>query len=213
MVVLKIKIINWTIGSRILFLMVIEQGFNYGEFKMKPNYFEVTSFNLMFLSFGISQVLAIPRLHASSPSSNQRIIKVETMIDHTSISVKDYEQSLAFYDKTLAALGYERVMTINKPNVQTAGYGANKKPSFWISPMGRKDEEIGKARGMHIAFKANSVEDIQKWYDLCLQYGGADNGKPGPRPEYHPGYYGAFIIDPNGWRIEACLHHYQAPTK
>jgi hypothetical protein len=104
-------------------------------------------------------------------------------------------------------------MTINKPEGQTAGYGYGHKPSFWISPMGRDNEEIGKARGMHIAFLATSVDALNKWYELCLQYGGKCNGKPGPRPEYHPGYYGAFVIDPNGWRIEACLHDFKAPDK
>ena len=53
------------------------------------------------------------------------------------------------------------------------------------------------------------VEAVQQWYAKCLELGGKDNGAPGPRPEYHPGYFGAFIIDPNGWRIEACFHQYQ----
>lgn len=128
------------------------------------------------------------------------------MIDHTSIAVKDYPKSLIFYDATLDCLGYERIFTIDENEVQTAGYGANGKPSFWISPLGKADEEIGKARGVHFAFLAHSKEEVDTWYTKCLELGGKDNGKPGPRPEYHPGYYGAFIIDPNGWRIEACVH-------
>lgn len=129
------------------------------------------------------------------------------MIDHVSFSVKDYKASLAFYDATLKHLGYERLMTFGLPEVTTAGYGKDQNPSFWISPLGKDDEEVGKAKGLHISFKAPSVEAVQKWYEECLTRGGLDNGAPGLRPEYHPAYYGAFIVDPNGWRIEACLQH------
>ncbi len=131
------------------------------------------------------------------------------MIEHISYSVKDYEKSLKFYDETFPILGYKRVMTIDEGAVQVAGYGKDEKPYFWISPMGNKEEEIGNARGVHFAFLAPSVVAIKKWHKKCLELGGTDNGAPGPRPIYHPGYYGAFIIDPSGWRIEACLHDYQ----
>ncbi len=131
------------------------------------------------------------------------------MIDHTSFSVLDYPKSLNFYDQTLALLGYERVFTLDFDHVKTAGYGMGGKPSFWISPMGNSEEEVGKARGVHVAFLAHTIDEVNKWHAKCLELGGMDNGKPGPRPEYHPGYYGAFIIDPNGWRIEACLHDYK----
>lgn len=132
------------------------------------------------------------------------------MIDHTSIAVKNYSESLEFYDKTLSTLGYTRLMTLDKPEFKMAGYGNAKRqrPYFWISSVGREDEEVGKARGFHLSFEANSVEEIHHWYETCLKLGGKDNGAPGTRPHYHPGYYGAFITDPNGWRIEACFHYY-----
>jgi catechol 2,3-dioxygenase-like lactoylglutathione lyase family enzyme len=129
---------------------------------------------------------------------------INSIIDHTSISVKDLEQSKKFYDHTLAALGYECLM-VHGPVV---GYGVNDKPSFWISTKGNPEEVIGNARGVHIAFRAHSVEAVKEWYKRCLEYGGTDHGEPGPRSKYHSGYYGAFIIDPNGWRIEACFHEY-----
>lgn len=134
------------------------------------------------------------------------------MIDHTSISVNDYEKSLVFYDQTFEVLGYKRNMTIDIPekNVRTAGYGKGEKPSFWISPMGKKEEDIGSARGVHFAFLAPSTEAVDLWYKKCLELGGKDNGAPGSRPHYHPGYYGAFIIDPDGWRIEAVFHQYKS---
>jgi catechol 2,3-dioxygenase-like lactoylglutathione lyase family enzyme len=130
------------------------------------------------------------------------------MIDHVSISVQDYEASLKFYDETLKLLGYDRILTMEQ--VKVAGYGKDGRPNFWISPMGNDDEAIGKARGVHFAFIAPSIEAVNQWYKKCLELGGVDNGAPGSRAEYHPQYYGAFIIDPNGWRIEACMHDYKS---
>lgn len=134
------------------------------------------------------------------------------MIDHTSFAVKNFEKSLAFYDKSLKALGYDRMVNIDIPEVKVVGYGitTRPRPSFWISDRGfNPAEEIGNALGVHLAFAAPSVEAVNEWYKICLELGGKDNGAPGPRVHYHPGYYGAFIIDPNGWRIEACFHQYQ----
>lgn len=129
------------------------------------------------------------------------------MIDHVSIAVKDYKESLEFYDKTLKTLGYDRIVEIGG---YVAGYGKDGKPSFWISTEGRGENgEIGKAKGVHFSFLAPDVDSVYQWYQQCIENGGKDNGAPGIRPEYHPGYYGAFIIDPNGWRIEACLHDYK----
>jgi catechol 2,3-dioxygenase-like lactoylglutathione lyase family enzyme len=132
------------------------------------------------------------------------------MLDHISFSVKNYEESLSFYDKTLALLGYTREITLDFPGVKAAGYGnGGVRPVLWIGAGGREDEAVGSAQGLHIAFKAPSVEAVDKWYQTCLQLGATDNGAPGPRAHYHPGYYGAFVVDPNGWRIETCFHHYQ----
>ncbi|MBI2707268.1 MAG: VOC family protein [Proteobacteria bacterium] len=136
------------------------------------------------------------------------------MIDHISFAVNDFQKSLTFYDQTLSLLGYERLMTFNDEEHQVAGYGKNGKPAFWIGvkkQLSEKDkqEQIGQAAGLHVGFLAPDVESVHKWYDKCLDLGGKDNGAPGPRPEYHPGYYGGFIIDPDGWRIEACFQSYQ----
>lgn len=135
------------------------------------------------------------------------------MIDHVSFAVKNFEESLNFYDQTLKILGYERLMHFDEVT-EVAGYGKDGKPYFWIGAKKvlseeEKLEQIGKAAGFHVAFVAPDVASVHKWYEKCLELGGKDNGKPGPRPEYHPGYYGAFIVDPNGWRIEACFQNYQ----
>lgn len=130
----------------------------------------------------------------------------KSITDHISIGVKDFDESLKFYDATLSTLGYERIMTFGK---HAAGYGKDRKPSFWIVTGGNEEDPIGKARGFHIAFIAPSVENIQAWYDSCLANGATSNGAPGQRSQYHPGYYAAFIVDPNGWHIEAVMHNYK----
>jgi len=134
------------------------------------------------------------------------------MLDHISFSVKNYKQSVQFYDETLALLGIKRLMTFENEEHNVAGYGSNNKPSFWIGTEAKPNlqEFIGKTRGFHVAFSAPSVDSINAWYQKCLELGGASNGAPGPRPEYHPGYYAAFIVDPNMYRLEAVLHHYTA---
>ena len=131
-----------------------------------------------------------------------------SMIDHFSFAVKDFDKSSKFYDETLKILGYGRVKELNLENgAKLIAYGDKGSPFFWISNGGYiETEEIGNAKGLHLAFCGKSVEQINKWYEKCIELGGKDNGKPGPRKEYHPGYYGAFIIDPSGWRIEACMH-------
>lgn len=133
------------------------------------------------------------------------------MIDHISFSVNDFDESVRFYDTTLACLGLERLMTFESHEHRVAGYGQDNKPFFWIGVDSKPNssEFVGKARGFHVAFRAPSIDAIQAWYDVCLAVGGQSNGIPGTRPEYHPGYYAAFIIDPNGYRIEAVLHDHQ----
>lgn len=135
------------------------------------------------------------------------------MLDHVSIAVIDYQESIRFYDETLAVLGYKRVVDISVPEIECAGYGTEEpdrlRPYFWISTGGKDEEYIGQARGFHISFQAKSVEAVHQWYQKCVELGGKDNGAPGPRPHYHPRYYGAFVIDPNGWRIEAAFHEYE----
>lgn len=133
------------------------------------------------------------------------------MIDHLSFSVTNFTQSMNFYDQTLELLGITRLMTFEMPEHHVAGYGNNDKPFFWIGTDAHPNtqEFIGKSRGFHVAFAAPNVASIDAWYKKCLALGATDNGAPGPRPEYHPGYYAAFVIDLNGWRLEAVLHDYK----
>lgn len=122
------------------------------------------------------------------------------MIHHVSFSVSNFLKSVDFYDRTLSMLGLERIMTFDNA---VAGYGKGDQPCFWISSQGSSDDHIGKARGLHVAFEAPTRKCIHSWYEECLALGGQDNGAPGPRPEYDSRYYAAYIIDPDGWRVEA----------
>ena len=136
------------------------------------------------------------------------------MIDHISFAVNNFEESRDFYDQTLSIIGYERLVNFDAEGHQAAGYGKNGKPAFWIGKKEKLSEEdkrehVGQAAGFHVGFLASDVDSVHQWYEKCLELGGRDNGAPGPRLEYHPGYYGAFIIDPSDWRIEACFQNYQ----
>lgn len=132
------------------------------------------------------------------------------MIDHISYTISDIIKGREFYDAILAELGVERLFNFDMDDYRISGYGTNNKPFFWIADEKnmKGDEVIGKSRGFHIAFLAKSVDEVNAWYKKCLEMGAKDNGAPGPRKEYHPGYYGAFVIDPDGYRLEACFHEY-----
>jgi catechol 2,3-dioxygenase-like lactoylglutathione lyase family enzyme len=118
------------------------------------------------------------------------------MIDHIGIKVQDYTASLAFYVRALAPLGYA---VIFQQEGLFAGLGADGKPDFWISA-GRPATEL------HIAIAAPDRAAVHAFHAAALAAGGKDNGAPGPRPQYHPGYYAAFVIDPNGYNLEAVCH-------
>jgi len=123
------------------------------------------------------------------------------MIDHLGIRVRDYEQSKAFYLAALQPLGIGLIMEFG-PEVThhgwTCGLGSGGKPYFWIA--------VGETGQMHLAFSAETRAEVDAFYQAALDAGATDNGPPGPRPIYHPGYYGAFVIDPNGINLEAVCH-------
>ena len=122
---------------------------------------------------------------------NKRMI-----IDHIGFAISDCEKSNDFYSKALAPLGIEKVMEYDG----WFGYGREGKPELWFG------EALEVHSPMHIAFAADSREQVRQFYDAAIQAGGKDNGKPGIREEYHPDYYGAFVIDPDGHNIEAVCH-------
>lgn len=131
------------------------------------------------------------------------------MIDHVTMLVCDYDRSLAFYRAALAPLAYEVVMELSREQIpqlpvpRTAGLGAKRKPDLWLRPVDAAPVPT------HVAFAAADRAAVDAFYTAALAAGGRDNGAPGPRPHYHPGYYGAFVLDPDGHNVEAVCH--QAP--
>jgi catechol 2,3-dioxygenase-like lactoylglutathione lyase family enzyme len=118
------------------------------------------------------------------------------MIDHLGVSVSDLDASRAFYAKALAPLGYEPIMVFD----EAVGFGVPPKPDFWLST-----GEPGMP-SLHVAFGAASRAAVDAFYAAALAAGGRDNGAPGVRAHYHPDYYGAFVLDPDGHNIEAVCH-------
>ena len=118
------------------------------------------------------------------------------MIDHTGIRVSDFKRSFAFYEKALAPLGYTAIMTFEK----WAGFGEGRKPDFWIGE-GDAPKDI-----VHIAFAAKGRDVVRAFHAAAIAAGGKDNGPPGVREQYHPSYFGAFVLDPDGHNIEAVCH-------
>lgn len=120
------------------------------------------------------------------------------MIDHASIKVKDVEQAKAFYEAALAPLGYAR--GIEYPGgMQLLVEG--EPGDVWVAPL----PEGAEAVPTHVALRAADAAAVDAFYEAALAAGGTDNGAPGPR-DYHPGYYAAFVYDPEGNNIEAVIH-------
>lgn len=127
-------------------------------------------------------------------------------IDHVSVGVTNMRRSKAFYDAALAPLGLAPVYPVEVGGqLVGVGYGEAGKPSFWIQlPINGQAATMG--NGVHIAFHAEHRAAVDAFYLAAMDHGGIEDGKPGLRSEYHPDYYGAFVRDPDGNKIEACSH-------
>jgi catechol 2,3-dioxygenase-like lactoylglutathione lyase family enzyme len=119
------------------------------------------------------------------------------MLDHVTIGVSDIERSRNFYDLALRPLGITRLYAEGET---ASGYGIAPKAFFWISWRGLPQT------GAHIAFTAQDHAVVDRFHAEAIAAGGRDNGAPGIRPNYHPSYYGAFVLDPDGHNIEAVCH-------
>ena len=124
------------------------------------------------------------------------------MIDHLGINCADWEKSKTFYDTVLGVLGYTRQL-----DYQVAiGYGRDGKPDFWIADMnvGRRE----RARTARCTSRSTPADHdaVQAFYDTALELGAESLHAPRLWPEYHPGYYGAFVRDPDGNNVEAVFH-------
>jgi catechol 2,3-dioxygenase-like lactoylglutathione lyase family enzyme len=124
------------------------------------------------------------------------------MIDHTGIAVSDFERSRIFYDAVMAPLGASLLKMVPLEftgGKKVCGYG-REHAAWWL----HEGDEPGPGR--HVAFTATSRNAVDAFHAAALAVGGKDNGGPGLRAHYHPNYYAAFVIDPDGNNIEAVCH-------
>ena len=124
------------------------------------------------------------------------------MIAHAGIAISDYQRSKQFYIDLLKPLGYTNNMEFGV----AAGFNDGKNTDFWIA----KEEKVAPS---HVAFEAKNKEEVEAFYKSGLAAGGKDNGAPGYREQYWPGYYAAFIYDPDGHNIEAVWFDYSKAKK
>jgi catechol 2,3-dioxygenase-like lactoylglutathione lyase family enzyme len=122
------------------------------------------------------------------------------MFDHVSIGVRKLAVARSFYDAALTPLGYDRLSDTET----MLGYGPGK-ISLWIAEVEHPVVPDLKS-GLHFCFIAPSVAAVDAFYAAGVAHGGQDNGPPGVRPEYATFYYAAFVIDPDGFRLEAFFH-------
>jgi len=125
------------------------------------------------------------------------------MLDHIGIPVSDYARAKSFYERALSPLGIALIMEVTPEQTgdgsSAAGFGSQQKPYFWIG----SGEQVGRT---HVAFVAPTRAIVDAFHQAALAAGGRDNGEPGLRPHYHPDYYGAFVLDPDGHNVEAVCH-------
>jgi catechol 2,3-dioxygenase-like lactoylglutathione lyase family enzyme len=129
-----------------------------------------------------------------------------TILDHVSLVVSDYARSRAFYETALAPLGIRPIMEFEK----ICGFGRDGKPDFWIGVGPTSFQTADQVRAItpiHVAFSARNRAEVDAFHHAALQAGAKDFGGPGLRQHYHPKYYGAFVLDPDGHDIEAVVHH------
>lgn len=122
------------------------------------------------------------------------------MIDHFGINCADLDEAKRFYDAVLQPLGARRVMDFGV----AVGYGNDDNPEFWIGTI--QDSPTGPNREMHVAFTAPDTETVDAFYRAAIELGATSLHEPRLWPEYHPGYYGAFVRDPDGNNVEAVCH-------
>ena len=126
------------------------------------------------------------------------------MLHHTSLPVEDLDRAVALYDAALATLGYRRVVT----GPGFAGYGVQDGKDKLALKQTAPSTPAGP--GFHIALAAPSREAVDAFHEAALRHGASNNGRPGPRPQYGPTYYAAFVVDLDGHRIEA-VHNASSP--
>jgi catechol 2,3-dioxygenase-like lactoylglutathione lyase family enzyme len=127
------------------------------------------------------------------------------MLHHLSFGVSNLARSTPFYDAVLGALGVVRVWSdlASAPDHCAVGYGLPGGGDQLALKQRPSGERLAPGPGFHLAFTAPDPQAVQRFHEAALRHGGRDNGAPGLRPEYGADYYAAFVIDPDGYRLEA----------
>ena len=132
------------------------------------------------------------------------------MIDHVGIPVSNYALSKRFYSKVLATLGAELIMEVPADKTEdgyaACGFGRRGQPTFWIGGA------VAMPGTPHFAFVVDTRDAVDAFHQVALAEGATDNGAPGLRPLYHPDYYAAFVLDRDGYNIEAVCHKPEPTT-
>jgi catechol 2,3-dioxygenase-like lactoylglutathione lyase family enzyme len=124
------------------------------------------------------------------------------VFDHVSVGVSDLERAASFYDACLAPLGHVRLWQ----NARSVGYGPHEYRADAPFAIVESGSDARPGRGVHLAFVASSRAAVDGFHAAALRHGGVDEGSPGIRENYDPGYYAAFVRDPDGHRLEAVVH-------
>lgn len=126
------------------------------------------------------------------------------MLDHVGFAVSDIARSRAFYEQALKPIGMTLLWEMGPDRTESGGtalgFGREGKPFFWIGD----GEQVGE--GTHVAFAVPTRAEVDAFHEAALAAGGRDHGGPGLRPHYHPNYYAAFVLDPDGLNVEAVCH-------
>jgi len=136
---------------------------------------------------------------------DRAILSRMSSLDHVTLAVRDVAKSKEFYLRALAPLGIAPIMDFGR----AVGFGREGKPDFWIGegPASfQSAEHLRIITPTHIAFTARHRAEVDAFHAAALAAGGKDYGAPGVRAHYHPNYYGAFVLDPDGHDIEAVFH-------
>ena len=124
------------------------------------------------------------------------------LLDHVSIAVTDFDRAATFYEAIFGALGVEPL----RRSDERMRFGEPGEPGVTFLSIVKSDDARPGGPNRHWAFRATSTEQVDAFHAAGLAAGGSDNGAPGPRPDYHERYYGAFLLDPDGNHVEAVCH-------
>jgi len=128
-----------------------------------------------------------------------------SIVSHVSLGTCDMPRALSFYDAVMATVGATRQEEIKLDEAEMVAVAYGKQfPEFWIQlPENQKPAQVG--NGVHVGFIADDKQSVHRFHETALKHGGTDHGLPGPRPHYGEPYYGCFVLDPDGNKIEAAF--------